>query len=391
MKILQVLPALAAGGAEGFISNLSVHLAMQGVEVKFFLLAGVQDDRGKILLNRLSAKDIEIIGIEKRNVKSIKNVFKLRRLISDWKPDIVQVNLFPAQVITALAKILLPKKNSPIYSTRLANTVFANSKLRDLIFQKLDIMFDLRIACSGAVKNAFLKFMGDIENKNVVTIPNGGLLADEVRSVENQRLARKTLNLSLDGFVFAHIGSMVAGKFKNNSTDGLSSGQKAHDVIIKSFYKAFSGSKQHHLVLIGDGPLRTDVENIVSEFSLSDQVHFLGLQPEPWTGLHAADAFFFPSRYEGLPNVLPEAASLGLPIVGSDISEIVDISPGEAWILKPVNNIEAMAEGLKELYENYNHYSSKAMDTIPGIKERFSMESCTNKYLDAYRKILKSE
>jgi hypothetical protein len=94
-KILQVLPTLSVGGAEGFVTNLGVSLAELGAEVRFFLLAGVRGERGQVLQERLARAGVEIVGAENRNIRSPVNLVRLAWLIRSWQPDIVILRKLP--------------------------------------------------------------------------------------------------------------------------------------------------------------------------------------------------------------------------------------------------------------------------------------------------------
>lgn len=73
-----------------------------------------------------------------------------------------------------------------------------------------------------------------------------------------------------------------------------------------------------HLLLIGDGQLRKDIEKKVHELSMDSHVTFLGTRTDVNELLSAADVFLFPSIHEGLPMSLLEAQCSGLPCVISD-------------------------------------------------------------------------
>lgn len=91
---------------------------------------------------------------------------------------------------------------------------------------------------------------------------------------------------------------------------------KDYDTLLRAF--ALSGARRtHDLVLLGEGPLRADVEARAREAGIEDRVHLVGFtDPRPYFAF--ADAFVLSSRFEGLPNVLVEALSYGLPIVVTD-------------------------------------------------------------------------
>lgn len=384
MKILQVLPTLSAGGAEGFVTNLGVSLAHLGADVRFFLMAGARGQRGQVLLKRLQDARVEVTGAEEHNVRSPMNIVHLVGLIRSWCPDIVQANLYSSVVLVAVARALSLGSGAR-YVRRLANTK-QSGDLSTRVVRMMDRVYEQTIACSPAVADAYQGFMGINHKSELVTIPNGGLLQEAVTTTEEKRQAREKLAIPDQSFVVAHIGRMFGGGKESNG--GLETGQKAHDVLIRTFAKAFVGDFQCILMMVGDGPLRPEAEALAKNLGIAGQTRFLGQQPEPWPALKAADMFCFPSRYEGLPNVLPEAASCGLPIVASDIPEIRSLYPGDAWLLKPVDDVEAFTDGVREIFSQYSTYKQLADTIAPQIRERFSMVACARRYFDAYKSAL---
>ena len=132
MKVLQVLPTLSAGGAESFVTHLGVSLAASGAEVKFFLLAGARGERGQVLLQRLRQAGIEVVGHEERNIRSPRTVLRLAGLFRSWQPDIIQANLYSAEVVTVLAR-LLGKSRSTHLVRRLAGTDIVGHRSKPMV------------------------------------------------------------------------------------------------------------------------------------------------------------------------------------------------------------------------------------------------------------------
>ena len=83
--------------------------------------------------------------------------------------------------------------------------------------------------------------------------------------------------------------------------------------LIEAFER-LAGHEDVHLVMVGDGPLHQEAQDRAGKSATSDRIHLLGEQPGAWS-MAAFDVFALPSRYEGFPYVLLEAAAHGLPIV----------------------------------------------------------------------------
>ena len=340
MKILQVVSSLTAGGAEGFVTSLSVSLAELDADVRVFVMAGARGERGQMLLARLREAGVEISGAEERKPRSLKNLIQLTRLIRSWQPDIVHAHLYASEVACVCARVLSLGSHAR-YVRTLHNTDICNYRSPRMI-RTLGRFFGQTIACSPSVADAYRDFMGKQQIAELVTIPNGTGMPDVVPGAEEKRHSRNAFGIPEETFVVTHIGRMSGAAIGT----GLDSGQKAQDVLLEAFSRAFRGDSKAVLVLVGDGPLRPEAEALARNLEIEHQVRFLGQQPEPWPALKAADMFCFPSRHEGLPLVLPEAGSCGLPVAASDIPEISSLYPGEAWLLKPVNDESSCRFGI---------------------------------------------
>lgn len=95
--------------------------------------------------------------------------------------------------------------------------------------------------------------------------------------------------------------------------------QKHHADIIRALAeKKKKGTSDFLYYIIGDGPERTHLENLVKSTGLETEVFFLGTQKNVFAHLKACDVFLYASEAEWFPNVLLEAVAIGLPIVTTD-------------------------------------------------------------------------
>jgi N-acetylgalactosamine-N,N'-diacetylbacillosaminyl-diphospho-undecaprenol 4-alpha-N-acetylgalactosaminyltransferase len=150
-------------------------------------------------------------------------------------------------------------------------------------------------------------------------------------------------------FTFINVGRLDEGK--------------NHKLLIKAFKKA---GIEADLLIIGDGPLRGELENLVNNLNLEEKVKFLGKRNNVNYMLAKSHCFVFSSNYEGFPNVLLEALACNLPVISTDClsgpreilapnteyKNIKDIEIAEYGILVPVNNEEKLAKAMKLIYED---------------------------------------
>nr|WP_249308756.1 glycosyltransferase family 1 protein [Lederbergia citrea] len=123
---------------------------------------------------------------------------------------------------------------------------------------------------------------------------------------------KEELKLADNTFVLGHVGRFAE--------------QKNHTFLIDVFADLCKENNNSILLLIGDGPLRKDIEEKVRNLNLEKRVMFLGIRSDINRILQGLDIFVFPSLHEGLPVSLIEAQGAGLPCLISDrISPEVDI------------------------------------------------------------------
>jgi glycosyltransferase involved in cell wall biosynthesis len=147
--------------------------------------------------------------------------------------------------------------------------------------------------------------------------------------------ARSAEELDLQGPVVLFIGNLLPVK-------GL-------DVLIEAFGRLARQGVEFTGILIGQGPLRSRLENQVLRLGLQGRVKLLGPRPHDqlpdW--YRAADLFVLPSHSEGVPVVLLEAAACGTPFVASRVGGIPEIAHLGASRLVPAGDAAALAEAIR--------------------------------------------
>jgi len=148
--------------------------------------------------------------------------------------------------------------------------------------------------------------------------------------------ARRRLGLPADAFVIGSVGRLE--------------GQKAPLDLLAAFVPVAAEHPEAHLVYVGEGSWRGELEAGIARAGLTGRVHLAGLRRDVPELLRAFDVFALASRWEGLPRVFPQAMAAGLPIVATRVDGAPDaVTPGENGWLVDVGDTAAMSKYLRAL------------------------------------------
>jgi len=128
--------------------------------------------------------------------------------------------------------------------------------------------------------------------------------------------------------------------------------QKAPLDFVDTASQVVAQRQDVHFVIVGDGPLCSDVEARVAALDLAGRVHLVGLRRDIPDLMHSFDVFALSSLWEGLPRVLPQAMAAGLPIVATAVDGNAEaVTDGVNGFLTPPGDPRAMAVSLLRLLE----------------------------------------
>ena len=207
--------------------------------------------------------------------------------------------------------------------------VFLVYPIFKMIFKKADAI--------QTISNYLKDFALSMKGKNIKVVPNGVDINNFTKefSEEEKSLLKEKLNINTGDVVLVTTSRLVV---KNGIKDVISAIS-----LLPEKYK---------FLIIGEGPLRQDLENLVRGLGLSARVSFIGFLPHKDIPLYfsVSDVFIRTSLSEGLGNSFLEAMTFGLPVVATPVGGIIDfIKDGVTGVLVTPEDKESIKEGILRL------------------------------------------
>lgn len=332
MRIAHLLASPFFGGPERQILGLA--LAMRKSHESFFLTFAEQ---GKAMpfLDHVCAAGFD--GVELcenwphyfRSADEIASELKSRQAdilcTSGYKPDIIGLRAARLAVIPVVA--IAHGWTGATWRVRL-NEFMDRRQMRK---------FDAVVGVSQAQSDKLLQ--SGIHPDKVVTIPNA-IGIRELNAVNE--LARNALEA-----LFSKKPRLIV------VAAGRLSPEKGFDNLIAAAASISSKTQGVGFVIFGEGPLRTQLTELIARNNLDEHFVLPGFSSDLEQLLPSADVFVIPSRTEGLPVVLLEAMSAGLPTVATVVGGIPEvIEDGVDGFLVPPNDVEQLSRMILELLGN---------------------------------------
>ncbi len=169
--------------------------------------------------------------------------------------------------------------------------------------------------------------------------------------------------------------------------------EKGLEYLIAALPKIRQAFPSAHLVLVGDGPEREKLQNLVGRLNFQEAVQFKGFLPhqDALKEISQGEVFVCPSLAEGLGNVFLEAQACGTPVVGTNVGGIPDIiQDGFNGLLIPAQNSQAIVEAVMKIFKDKNlaqQFTQNALNTV----QRFTWSNIVRQIDDLYQTILNNQ
>lgn len=354
IRILHVFARMDMGGAETFIMNVYRNIDREKIQFDFVVHTNdkcVYDDEILSLGGKIYRVPKYLGKNHMQYKKSWENFLK-----SHLKYKIIHGHVRS----TAYIYLSIAKKFNLITIIHSHNTSSGKgikSKIKDLFQYPIRYIADYFFACSN---NAGKWLFGKkICNSNEFYIIKNAIDIEKFKFNNNIRnKIRNEFKIQDKQFVIGHVG-----RFHE---------QKNHIFLIDIFSCLLKERPDAILLLVGDGELRSTIENKVEKLGIAQSVIFTGVRPDVHKLFQAMDIFVFPSLYEGLGIVLIEAQASGLPCVVSNTI------PEEAVLSENLKKISLNDKNnwMNELLKDKSEYISEEIDVLI-MKSGYAIDNAT--------------
>ncbi len=361
MKVLFVITSLGIGGAQHQVLDLADRLSIKGHQIMIAYLTGP----ASITPNNPDVYVVPI-GISKSPFGFIRGYLRLRRLIIDFKPDVVHSHMVHANLLARLQR--LTTKIPWLVCT--AHNTNEGGRLRMLAYRQTDPLTDVFTNVSKEAVEAF-EIKGAAPAGRMLAIYNGV----------------DTLKFSPDGRIRdAFREQFEAGSDKIILAAGRLVEQKDYPNLLSAFTKIASKTENIKLWIIGDGPLRESLESRVADLGLGKRVTFLGMRPDNEISslMRAADVFVLSSAWEGFGIVVAEAMATEKVVIATDSGGVKELI-GDCGFLVAPKDSDALTHALeKALNMPGEHAEILGKKARQRIIENFSLDRVVERWLEVY-------
>ena len=283
-------------------------------------------------------------------------------------------NIFPVGFWTVIFGKFIFRK--PVFLTFYGTDVLGKSSLKTKFARYIALKFaNKAITISNSTAKRTAQYYGFCLNKFPVIYY--GLSFEKIKKYSCKNL-RKKYNLNKDDFIVLTVAKLVK--------------RKGIDDLIKAI--SLISEEKIKLIIVGKGPERENLENLVNKLNLNHRVIFTGPVKDVSYYYALSDIFVLPSVFlkekrdiEGLGTVFLEAQQYGLPVIGTKSGGIPEaIDNRKSGFLVPEKDPNAIKEKILLLFHNEKLRKKMGNYAKEFVKRKFNWKKCINNYISLYKK-----
>lgn len=363
--VVHIIHRLGIGGLENGLVNLINHMPTERYRHAIVCMTQSTDFR-----LRIKNTSVEVYELHKKPGHDIGLYFRLWRLLKKLRPAVVHtrnIGTLECQFIALLAGV-------PVRVHGEHGRDMADIDGRNATYLRLRKLFRPLISRYIAVSRDLAQWLHE-----QVRVP-AGRVAQIYNGVDVQRFRGSPASNALPTG-FAPSGAVVVG------TVGRMSGEKDQLTLVRAFRSARAQCPQSvlRLVLVGDGPLKAEIEQQVHATQLDDHVWIAGARSDIAEILRSLDIFVLPSLGEGISNTILEAMASSLPVIATRVGGNPElVVENETGVLVPVADPDVLAQAIVKYVTHPIVMRQHGQAGRARIEREYSMEAMVRQYLAVY-------
>lgn len=367
---MHVVQSLEVGGLENGVVNLLNQLSDQ----RFKHVVCCLTHAGR-LAKRIQSKDVEIVEMGLPTDRFRFPLFTLRRLIRRWSPDVLHTRGWGTiDAVFAARAAGVPRLIHGEHGREATDPEGLNRK-RNIVRKCFSPLVDRFVTVSDDLRLWLTRTVG-ISPLKVMTIHNG---VDTDKFIGDGRdAARRMLGMDASTFVFGTVGRL----------DPV----KDHGSLVQAFAAIARADRRACLVIVGDGPMRSQIESKVAELAMGERVRLLGERPDVSMLLKAFDVFVLTSIAEGISNTILEAMASGLPIVATRVGGNPElIEHGISGHMVAARDVRGLTGAFANYLVDPALCQQHGRAARQRVVDKFSLERMAADYADLYLSLTLSD
>jgi glycosyltransferase involved in cell wall biosynthesis len=359
LALMLVTTWLTRAGAETQVKDLACEHARRGARV---MVVSLRDPEA--FVPELTDAGVQVVSLGMaKGVADPRGMVRLARAVRSFRPDVVHSHMVHANLLSRATRLMC---HMPVLVCT-AHNVDEGGRWRERLYRLTDRLADVTTNVSKAGVERYIR-VGAVPARRIRCIPNGIDVARFERSPTVRSAVRSALHVS-DAFVFLAVGRLERAK--------------GFDVLVRAMPSVMLARDDAVFLIVGDGSQLHTLEKAARSCT---NVRFLGARDDVPDLMAAADALVVPSRWEGLPMVLLEAASAGLPVVATDVGGNAEVvADRETGFLVPPDDPEALGVAMvrmANLAPDVKHEMATRGRRL--VQERYALGAVVDTWLDLY-------
>lgn len=366
LPVLFVNHSMAMGGIETLIVDFVRCLSADGVAPRIAVF-----EAGGSLERRLEELSIPLHRLGKRAGVDLRMVLCLRGLLKQHGIRVVHSHNFSTWLYSALAVLISPGADIVHVHTEHSNVEYAPRRYR--LERLLGALTPYTVAVSRHVQDVMIRRIG-IPARRVRLIYNGIDTSRFAPDPMRRGHARADLGIAENEILIGIVARLAP--------------IKDHVTLLHGFRQLLDRARRPvRLALIGDGPERSAIDDVVRTLRIDERTLRLGERQDIPDLLNALDIYVLSSLNEGMNLTLLEAMGTGLPIVATAVGGNPEIVvPGATGLLVPSRDPTALAAALARLVESDAERLAFGSAGRARILEHFSQATMLRAYMELYRR-----